>query len=540
MSSYPPPSPPLSDASRGESLVASDVQTVAQELRQPCAQRKLGSNELSYFLPSRANGVNDMYLHLGFDAPEQLVHRARVHTVWAILRVRHPLLASKVVIRNYDDVRFIYTPPQSPEDALLNTENTVEYRNASKDDLIGAYLNGARTLSNDRLSYLIVSQGGPPSLPTSASCQTTPTAEGTLEPIYTHDILICAAHFLGDGMALHQFANDLFGLLGSQKTQQELDKQLSDEWVNYCSPASDKIYVLPNAMEENFPAETSKFRRAIGKVDFNISKCKTIGGQTFPQKSRQARHTIVPTVSYDEDRTKAILKRCKTHGVSISAALFAICNIAWARYGNGQRDLPTLMYSALNVRPYFTVKSPHDSYWFLALGYFNVVLPNFIPQSVELSSIFWHRARLAKEQSNHAAKHPMVVSRCQLMAAERAQRARVWAKEDDDKEHGIPIAPPLVPQPAVLAPRTPSSALIGLSLLGNLDGMYKHASFPAIQLHTLTTGSRQRPGGMLLFGYTFARKLWISLGYDENGFEKEVVERFWEGVLQVTDEVLIR
>ncbi|KAF8846056.1 hypothetical protein BDN67DRAFT_992998 [Paxillus ammoniavirescens] len=529
MSSYSPPSPPLSDASRSELLVASDA---VQKLHLPRVERKLGSNELSYFLPSRANGVNDMYLHLGFDAPEQLVRRARVHAVWAILRVRHPLLASKVTIRNYEDVRFIYMPPQSPEDALLDAENTVEYRNTSKDDLIDAYLNGDRTLSNDRLSCLIVSQGGPPSLPSppSTPCQTTPTAEDAPEPLYTHDILICAAHFLGDGMALHQFANDFFGLLGSQKTQEELERQLSDEWN----------FVLPNAMEDNFPTETSRFRRAIGKVDFNISKCKTIGGQTFPQKSRQARHTIVPTVSYDEDRTKAILKRCKTHGVSVSAALFAICNIAWARYGNGQRDLPTLMYSALNLRPYFTVKSPHDSYWFLAVGYFNVVLPNFIPQSAELSSIFWHRARLAKEQSTRAAKHPMVVSRCQSMAAERAQRARVWAKEDDDKEHGIPVAPPLVPQPAVVAPRAPSSALIGLSLLGNLDGMYKHALFPAIQLHTLTTGSRQRPGGMLLFGYTFARKLWISLGYDENGFEKEVVERFWEGVLQVTDEMLIR
>jgi hypothetical protein len=41
--------------------------------------------------------------------------------------------------------------------------------------------------------------------------------------------MICAAHFLGDGMALHQFANDFFGLLGGDKTIAELEAQLKEE-----------------------------------------------------------------------------------------------------------------------------------------------------------------------------------------------------------------------------------------------------------------------------------------------------------------------
>ena len=40
-------------------------------------------------------------------APERIVRRARVRMVWAILRIRHPLLASKVVMHDYDDVRFV-------------------------------------------------------------------------------------------------------------------------------------------------------------------------------------------------------------------------------------------------------------------------------------------------------------------------------------------------------------------------------------------------------------------------------------------------
>ena len=196
------------------------------------------------------------------------------------------------------------------------------------------------------------------------------------------------------------------------------------------------------------------------------------------------------------------------------------------------------MYSALNLRPYLTAnKALNDSYWFLAIGYFNVVLPGFLPCSGDISGTFWHRARSAKIQSTDAAKNPMTISRSREMARQRGARARAWAKEDDDKAKGVwraPAAP--IKKPSA---RPPSNALIGLSLLGNLDGIYKHVSFPDIELHTLTTGSRQRSAGMLLFGYTFVGKLWLSLGYDENGFDKEVVDRFWSTLLTCTDEFLI-
>jgi len=43
---------------------------------------------------------------------------------------------------------------------------------------------------------------------------------------------------------------------------------------------------------------------------------------------------------------------------------------------------------------------------------------------------------------------------------------------------------------------------------------------------------------MLLFCFTFAGKLWINLGYDENGFDKTVVETFWENAFHVIDEYM--
>lgn len=200
------------------------------------------------------------------------------------------------------------------------------------------------------------------------------------------------------------------------------------------------------------------------------------------------------------------------------------------------------MYSALNLRPYMA-RSP-ESYWFLAVGYFNVVLPTFLPRTISDTKTFWHRARLSKEQSARAAKNSMAVYRTREMSKKRGAQARAWGKEDDQKANGtwIPTPPASLQQVTSTTspppPKAPSNALIGLSMLGNLDGIYKHQDFKSIKMHTLTTGSRQRNGGMLLFGYTFVGKLWLSLGYDEEGFEKETVGKFWDGLQAAVDEFL--
>ncbi|PBK76813.1 hypothetical protein ARMSODRAFT_1012034 [Armillaria solidipes] len=532
------PSPALSDVSAHSEQGYLPVQA---SLPARHHERRLGDTEASYFLPSRESGVNDMYLHLGFNAHARYVRRSRVRLVWAILRVRHPLLASRVQMHDYEDIRFVYIAPASVEEALNDADRNLETRSAAvKDELIDSYLNGPRTLSADRLSFLIISSVDEgPSLPSppSTPIPSTTAPHGTNASV-NHDILICATHFLGDGMALHQFANDFFSLLGSSKDENELEGVLRTEWETRCNKADDE-HTLPSSLEDRLPAApTGRFYNAACRVDFQRCQDKLIGGHTFPRRPGQPRRTIVPTISIDAERTKKMLKTCKAHGVSISSAYFALCNIAWARTTDSKWEVPSMMYSALNLRPNLNAnKALNDSYWYLAIGYFNVVLPSFFPKTGDVTGTFWHRARSAKEQSTLAAKSPMLVPRSREMARERGVRARAWGKEDDEKARGVWVPPP--PKPAVQGPaRAPSAALIGLSLLGNLDGIYKHANFGDVKLHTLTTGSRQRAGGMLLFGYTFVGKLWISLGYDENGFEKETVDKFWDNLLRSTDEFL--
>ncbi|KAJ6621220.1 hypothetical protein B0H10DRAFT_2175488 [Mycena sp. CBHHK59/15] len=508
----------------------SSEDTLVDPCRRPL-ERPLGDTEASYFLPSRESGVNDMYLHLGLRSPPQVMRRSRVALVWSILRLRHPLLAARVQMHDYNDIRFVYAAPECVTDAVKSADDNLEYRSQSKDELIDTYLNGPRILSNERLSYLVVSQSEPINAP-AAKEETN---------IRDYDMLICATHFLGDGMALHQFANDFFGLLGSGSADEDLEVMLTDEWYSRWGGKKDDISGLPSSLEDRLPPMAAgNFRSAAAQVDFQTNQSKLIGGHSFPRRSGKARRTIVPTVAIDAERTKLILKKCKAHSVSISSALFAICNIAWAKTHDQNWELPTMMYSALNLRSVLTAsKAFNDSYWYLAIGYFNVVLPAFLPKSGSDSDIektFWHRARVAKNQSTRAAKSSMLVSRSYQMAKERGKRARSWAREDDEKARGTWMAPPPRSAPSS-ANKTPSVALIGLSLLGNLDGIYKHANFPSIQLHSLTTGSRQRAGGMLLFGYTFVGKLWISLGYDEAGFD-DTVERFWDNLLTSVDTLL--
>ncbi|CAE7215678.1 unnamed protein product [Rhizoctonia solani] len=496
--------------------------------------RQLGCNELSYFLPSRADGVNDMYLHLGFRAPPELITPSRLHAIWAVQRLKHPLLASRIISGpDVSQARFEYVVPTTVEEAIRLAAEASCFTSNSKDDLLSNYLNGPRLLSASRTSFLIIARDP--------------------EQDQKWHLMLCAMHCIGDGMALHTCANEILSLLGAGGDVDELRQALALELGTKTG--------LPRPMEAALPSLSNKFKRAIGKVDDKLLAAKQIGGQAFPKTKGLERKTVVPTVSFDEDRTKRILSRCKANGVSVSSAIFALCNIAWARMlarGSVTAEmgakLPTLMYTALNTRSWSDQASKDESFFRLNIGYFNVILPSFIPSDpASAHRAFWHRARLAKAQSSSAVKSRFIVARTQITACKREEQAIKWAKIDDEvdsKRTGLPTPvstptqeqqpalpsvgsqTPVVPQPA------PSTALMGLSLLGNLDGMYKHASYGAIKLSELTTGSRQRSGAMLLFGYTFVGKLWLCFGYDENGFERGVVEEFWNELLDGVDEIL--
>lgn len=188
-----------------------------------------------------------------------------------------------------------------------------------------------------------------------------------------------------------------------------------------------------------------------------------------------------------------------------------------------------MMYSAANLRPLLPpAPEGMTTYWFLALTYFNVVLPAFLPSSVEA---FWNRARQVKAQVKRIVGSKFMLDRALEGANDRAARTRGEAASIPQRR-----LPSLSESPP---PPPPSKALLGLSLIGNLDTTYVRSAYASFTLHSVITASRQKPGGILLLEHTFAGKLWLQMFYDANGFVDDLMDVFWDQLGRAVEEFLM-
>jgi hypothetical protein len=300
--------------------------------------------------------------------PAQL-SRARVRIAWALQLVRHPLLAATISMRGYDDVAFVHSAPTSVEDALAAADARMQYFgpggatsvNGSMPppattpatatlDIVDAYLNGPRTLGNDMLACLVVRAGtrreteqfgacGPERVPESQSsaapeANSNPNTTGTLpsttlpnpnsvssDELELFEVMLCTTHYVGDGMALHTFMNELYTLLGSGRSDVELMVLLESEVDAKAGPA------LPPSLEERLGL--TPFQAVVGDVAQRTADTALLGGQVLPFRKGQARHTVVPTYAFTPAQTKTALAKCKAHGVTIAHVVFGLCAVAW-------------------------------------------------------------------------------------------------------------------------------------------------------------------------------------------------------------------
>lgn len=267
--------------------------------------------------------------------------------------------------------------------------------------------------------------------------------------------------------------------------------------------------------------------------------------------------------------------------------MFAVANIAWLRMqanaaayaaekARAIQKGPTLMYTAVNLRP---LVGPHahaerelrqraampvpPSPAFVALGYFNVMLPEELPTATSSPSSlapsplrkaaksehadFWGRAREAKKQQNTAVRSERLISRNVLMGVERGDRAVKFAMEDD----GYVRRPSAAPVPLLSAspathvkppPPPPATALLGMSLLGSADTLYHYEKYPAITPTLCRCGTRKVFGGILLFTFSFRGALYLSLGWEEKGFAEDAnvgVRAFLKQIRSVVAQFLV-
>ncbi|KAG6911271.1 hypothetical protein DXG01_002110 [Tephrocybe rancida] len=485
-------------------------------------ERPLGDSEFAFF-PASKDGLGDMFLHLAFRAPQANVRQERVLNAWAVLRNRHPLLACNVTEEEANAPRFSFLAPAGMEDALNEARDALYFRHDSKEELISGYMNGQRTLSNIHLSYLVISS------PNLASLS---TKDNEASDECDYDLFMCAPHFTGDGTSLHQCTNDLLALLASSSSDEDLlaSIDLAQSWIDR----------LPPAFETRCAVPRGQFPKGVSKVNFLMAREKEIGGHRFVRQQRAPQKTIFVERVFDENQTKTILKRCKANGVTINHAIEAVCGAAWAKVVNASNEHskdvfknPVMIYTAINLRSHLLPSPiPDPTYWFLALTYFTLVLPSFLPSS---QSAFWLRAKSAKAQTHKTVHSPLLVHRALEMASERASRARNAPQPVVDIPKLLDNVPGnLLPGPA------PSAALLGLSLIGNLDATYIRSSYPQFVLKDVTTASRQKAGGILLLVHTFGGRLWLQMFYDKEGFgDGEEIDRFWEEVGKGVEDFLL-
>ncbi|CDZ97947.1 hypothetical protein [Phaffia rhodozyma] len=576
----PPPSPGLESAGFS--------QIIRDEPDKLLWERKLGQAEVSYYLPSRAEGVNDMYLHLRLYAPPARFVPSRVLLVWALLRIRHPLLGSVVDQRALNDIYFVHELPRTTAEAIVGAKASAAFPvDKTKDELVDAFLNGPRTLSDKLLAKISIST---PPAPKEGEKDPRDIFPNPANPVGVtgenkhFEFMFFAGHFLGDGVSFAVIANEFLTLIANDMTDEDLGALVQTE---IDARVLVKANPIPVSTERRLaiPRSWGKFQHAIGQVEFMNNQARQIGGQAFPKvQTSNTRRTFVDTRVYDPKTTAVALQKCKSQGVTIAHAAFALVNIAWARRQDANNELPLMFYSAINLRGALRPPKPTASSFFhLCVGYFNVTLPSFLIPSIPDAKTFWLRCQSTKAQTLRAVKSKFLVTRALAMSTARERQAIGWAKHDDavaaataakakEAEGGVvdaiaegveklkvglektvqgngndaktdatsatAAASVPAPKPAPATGKAPQIALMGLSFLGNLDAISNYTTYTMIHSSDLTFGVRQRPGGMLMFCYTFAGRLWFSLGWDKNGYPEGYVENFWNEVNATIGEFL--
>ncbi|KAJ7471224.1 hypothetical protein B0H11DRAFT_1867837 [Mycena galericulata] len=504
----------------------SSHQHARDHVPKPIYSRKLGNNELSYFLPGRANGVNDMSTRIIFRAPPTLVSPLRLQIAWAIIRVRNSLLASQVEMTpgRYDDARFTYSPPPSPVDAMEEAGRTLTiYTNKTGPELDQDFMSGPRKLSAQCLSRMDVARHG----------EVSPGIE-------EFHLVLTVLHAITDGTSRR--TNTSLLLLGGSnypggppRSDVELMQVLEMEWNMRWGQARVPYEIITPCAEVRLPRPSSKYQAAAWRIDSQNVQRRAIGAHAFPRIPSTGTMQTLVDVKFDRAQTAILLARCKSEGVTLQNTVFALCNFAWIRTVQNHPEihapatLPMMVYTAISLLHHLKPISALASTMSLALGYGNIILPAFIPSSADIRAIFWLRARSAQSQMRKQTQSPMLLARSQILSAERSRRAKAFAKQDDEANGTLPLdarTERLAPAPAPSS-TPPSIALLGISHLGDVSSTYQTQNYPSIQFVDSVGHSRKAPGGILLFTRSSHQCFSMMLEWDGAAFPPGLVEEFW-------------
>ncbi|KAJ7248204.1 hypothetical protein B0H12DRAFT_721574 [Mycena haematopus] len=159
----------------------------------------------------------------------------------------------------------------------------------------------------------------------------------------------------------------------------------------------------------------------------------------------------------------------------------------------------SFFYTAISLQRYLTPIAPLTSRMVLALGYGNIVLPGSSPSSTDSSAMFWLRVRPAQSQMRKQTQSPLLLGRAQILNAELARQAKMFAQRDDETDGTLPPSPPRTHrQPALAQGPVPS---VAISHFGRSQRLVPTGALPAHRVsgfcRTLAQSQRRDPGSSL-------------------------------------------
>lgn len=88
-----------------------------------------------------------------------------------------------------------------------------------------------------------------------------------MEPRREYEMLLRATHFVGDGLAMHQFGNDFFALLAGRKSDDELQDLLQEEWYTRWHVTPDEVSSFPlHGLAQNLTMLMPSLRRTVSSL----------------------------------------------------------------------------------------------------------------------------------------------------------------------------------------------------------------------------------------------------------------------------------
>lgn len=176
---------------------------------------------------------------------------ARLLLAWSILRLRHPLIASQIIMtkplppqqssstaakptlaeldEHYRSASFVLDPPRSPAHALTESVKSLtlavdkkKYPRVKSEDLVWDFNNGPRSLSSDELMALRVYRADTTA---SSSSSSSPSDKKTHAISNTNDrgekreqyiLFLTQVHCVLDGISTFVLGNEFFTLIGGE------------------------------------------------------------------------------------------------------------------------------------------------------------------------------------------------------------------------------------------------------------------------------------------------------------------------------------